>query len=225
MIRRRGAAVLVMAALPLLGLTGCAASDGAVAGDRSGRAEQSAATPPPAASPAPSARRPEPAYGGIRTHSADLSTTASTAQPLRLRLASVRIDVPVVPVGVAADGQMQLPPNPATIGWYRFGPSTADTHGSVVLGGHVDSKQYGVGPLVRLRTLRAGAAVVIGLTDGTATTYRVQSVQDIPKTSMAFDQVFDRDGARLLRIVTCGGPYDPDRGGYQDNLVVTAVPV
>ncbi|MFF0342740.1 class F sortase [Kribbella sp. NPDC004875] len=231
MIRPRGAAVLVMAALPVLGLAGCAASDG-VAGDRSGRAEQSApvaATPrpaasPPAASTAPPAPRPGAAYGGIRTHPAVPSVAPTTARPLRLRLASVGIDVPVVPVGVAPDGQMALPPNPATIGWYEFGPGTTAARGSVVLGGHVDSLQYGVGPLVRLRGLQTGASVVVGLTDGTSTTYRVQSVQDIPKAGMAFDQVFDREGPRLLRIITCGGPYDRGRGGYQDNLVVVAVP-
>lgn len=216
MIRPRRAAVLVMAALPVLGLAGCAASEGA-AGDRSRRAA-------PSAPSAPSAARPEPAYGGIRTHPAVPSAAPSTARPLRLRLVSVGIDVPVVPVGVASDGQMALPPNPATIGWYEFGPGTTDARGSVVLGGHVDSLRYGVGPLVRLRGLESGASVVVGLTDGTATTYRVQSVQDIPKAGVAFDQVFDRDGPRLLRIITCGGPYDRGRGGYQDNLVVVAVP-
>lgn len=27
-----------------------------------------------------------------------------------------------------------------------------------------------------------------------------------------------------LTLISCGGVYDPDRGGYQDNVVVTAVP-
>ena len=30
--------------------------------------------------------------------------------------------------------------------------------------------------------------------------------------------------APLLRVVTCGGDYLRDEGGYQDNIVVTAVP-
>jgi Sortase domain len=135
---------------------------------------------------------------------------------------SARIDIPVKTVGVAADGQMELPPNPATIGWYRFGPGPADDRGSVVLGGHLDSKEYGVGPLVRLRDLRPGDSVAVYSTDSSVNRYRVVKVEDIPKTGLAVGDLFDRDGPRLLRIVTCGGPYDRDGGGYRDNLVVTA---
>ncbi|MFD3400121.1 class F sortase [Kribbella sp. NPDC058693] len=141
-----------------------------------------------------------------------------------MQLAAVGIDIPVVAVGVAPDGQMALPPNPATIGWYRFGPSTTDDRGSVVLGGHIDSKQYGVGPLARLRRLHPGDMAVIRLSNNSVTSYRVRTVEDIAKSSLALDKVFDRDGAPLLRIITCGGPYDHNGGGYRDNLVVTAEP-
>lgn len=119
---------------------------------------------------------------------------------------------------------MELPPDPATIGWYRFGPSTTDQHGSVVLGGHIDSKQYGVGPLVRLRKVRPGDVATIRLNDKSVKQYRIQTVEDITKSSLALNKVFDRDGTPLLRIITCGGPYDHNGGGYRDNLVVTAAP-
>ena len=38
-------------------------------------------------------------------------------------------------------------------------------------------------------------------------------------------EVFARTGPERLRLVTCTGPYLPEAGGYQQNLVVTAVPV
>ena len=38
-----------------------------------------------------------------------------------------------------------------------------------------------------------------------------------------FGAVVTREvGAPRLHLVTCGGPYLPDRGGYQDNVVVSA---
>ena len=129
------------------------------------------------------------------------------------------LDLPVLAVGVAADGQMALPPDPATIGWYRFGPGPADAAGSVVLGGHLDSKVYGVGPLVRLRKLGAGDAIALHSTDGSITTYRVRTVRDVRKSGLPLDEVFDRDGARELRIITCGGPYDRNGGGYRLILI------
>ncbi|MGW5192681.1 class F sortase [Kribbella sp. NPDC004138] len=180
-------------------------------------------TPSPARSTAPSAP-PATTGNGIRVRPAEPPTAAEVVQPNRLRLESIGVDVPVVAVGVAADGQMELPPNPAVIGWYRFGPSTTDQRGSVVLGGHLDSKQYGVGPLVRLRKLRPGDLVTVRLSDNSTTSYRVRTVEDIAKSSLALDRVFDRDGTPLLRIITCGGPYDRNAGGYRDNLVVTAAP-
>ena len=37
--------------------------------------------------------------------------------------------------------------------------------------------------------------------------------------------VFSAAGDRRLVLITCGGPYDASRGGYQDNVVVVARPV
>ena len=36
--------------------------------------------------------------------------------------------------------------------------------------------------------------------------------------------LFARTGPGRLQIVTCGGSYLPDKGGYQENIVVTAAP-
>ncbi|WBQ04033.1 class F sortase [Kribbella sp. CA-293567] len=132
--------------------------------------------------------------------------------------------MPVVPTGVAADGQMELPVSPTRIGWYRFGPAPGAAAGSVVLGGHLDSRQYGVGPLARLSRVRVGDPIELRLSDGQIVRYRVEAVRDVDKQTLALDSVFDRSGPRRLQVVTCGGQYLPDRGGYQQNLVVTATP-
>jgi len=136
----------------------------------------------------------------------------------------IDLRVPVVATGVATDGQMQLPADPARIGWYSYGPAPGSGRGSVVLGGHLDSRQYGVGPLVRLARTRPGDVIELGLLDGRTMRYRTEAVRNVDKQALALDDVFDRNGPRRLRLITCGGEYLPDRGGYQQNLVVTAVP-
>ncbi len=146
-------------------------------------------------------------------------------RPVELVAAAVRIRMPVVPAGVAADGQMALPPDPRAIGWYRFGPSPGTKRGSAVLGGHLDSKEYGAGPLVRLRDLRPGDELVVRLADGRTARYRTIQVRSVAKQALALAGVFDRSGPARLRVVTCGGEYDRERGGYQENVVVTAEPV
>ena len=61
---------------------------------------------------------------------------------------------------------------------------------------------------------------------GLTTTYRVSSLRTIPKERLRTDgSVFAGDGDPRLVLVTCAGPYERARGGYQNLLVLTAVPV
>lgn len=150
--------------------------------------------------------------------------SGAIARPVRVVMPSTGIAAPVRPVRVARDGQMEIPPNPRVMGWYRFGASPGErSGGSVVLAGHLDSKLFGLGPLARLRDMRPGDPVEVTLADGTRRTYRVTGLERFDRQALpAF--LFARSGPERLRVITCGGEYDADAGGYRQNLVVTAVP-
>ena len=148
----------------------------------------------------------------------------AVSPPVRVEISSVGIDARVDPVGIADDGQMALPPDPDDLGWYRFGPAPAQDTGSVVLGGHLDSTTFGVGQLSRLRDLAPGDGVMITSADGSTSAYRVQAVERFPKALLPVGDLYRREGPPALVLITCAGAFDPDRGGYQENLVVTAVP-
>ena len=126
------------------------------------------------------------------------------------------------PVGVGGDRQMRLPADPRVLGWYRFGPAPGDG-GSVVLAGHVDSRTFGVGPLAALQTVDVGERVEVVTASDEVRSYRVDSIERFDRQALPA-AVFARTGPERLRLVTCTGPYLPDAGGYQQNLVVTAVP-
>ena len=143
--------------------------------------------------------------------------------PRQLAVPRLALEMPIVPMKVDGAGAMALPPKPTEIGWYAYGPRPGDSQGSAVLGGHLDSREYGIGPLAVLRRLRDGDVIVVRTTTGRET-FRVTSIRMIRKQALPLRTLFDRDGQRRLRIVTCGGPYIRSRGGYQDNLVVTAIP-
>jgi hypothetical protein len=145
--------------------------------------------------------------------------------PRRVSIPSVDIAMPVAATGVARDGQMELPDDPRRIGWYRFGALPGDDRGSAVLGGHVDSERYGTGPLARLASVREGARITVTGADGERIPYAVTSVERIQKAALPVDRIFDPDVAHRLVIVTCGGRFLPDAGGYEDNIVVIATPV
>ena len=56
--------------------------------------------------------------------------------------------------------------------------------------------------------------------------FAVSSLRLVPRASLAgATDLFAPSGPRRLTMVTCAGPYDAARGGYQNLAVVTARPV
>ena len=145
--------------------------------------------------------------------------------PVRLVVPDVRIDMPVDPVGVRDDGEMQIPEDADRAGWYQYGPAPADPTGATVLAAHVDSRLTGIGQFAKLRDVGVGATLTLTTADGSEHGYRVVNVEKIPKEGAPVDQWFDRSGAPRLVLVTCGGTFRRDIGHYTDNVVVTAEPL
>jgi sortase (surface protein transpeptidase) len=143
--------------------------------------------------------------------------------PTRVALPSLDIVLPVRPVGVDGNGLMKLPARPSEIGWYRFGPRPGAPEGSAVLAGHIDSSEYGIGPLADLNKIEVGDRVTV-TTSAEAVDFHVDRVQFQRRQHLSTATLFARTGPPRLVIITCGGPYDPERG-YRDNLVVIARPV
>ena len=131
--------------------------------------------------------------------------------------------IPVDQVGVTEDGQAEIPEDIQRVGWYQYGPGVGSTQGSVVLMGHRD----GTGARGALYNLGSvGVGETITLTGaGQPTTYRVVSNESISKQVVPLADLFQRTGDPRLVIISCGGEYVADQGGYLDNVVLTAVPV
>lgn len=193
-----------MAALAVLALAGCAATPTAPAA-------ATAPSPAPSASAAPWST--SPAEPGDRL-----------AAPSRVRLASLDVDVEVVDVGVDDRGEMEVPQDVSTVGWYRFGPGPGAAAGSSVLSGHVDDRVQGEGAFYRLSELAPGDPVEVQLADGAVVAYVVDRVRRIAKEELPVDELFARDGAPVLTLVTCGGDFDREARSYRENVVVTASP-
>ena len=144
--------------------------------------------------------------------------------PVRIAAPALGVDARVVPAGVRADGQMDIPENVDRVGWYRFGPAPGEP-GSAVLAGHVDDVEQGLGVLARLRTAEPGDEIVVTDAAGTTTRWRVAAREVISKQVLPLEQLFRRDGPPRLTLITCGGPFLPEYRSYRDNVVVVAEPV
>lgn len=144
--------------------------------------------------------------------------------PVAVRVGGIEVTAPVVPVGVEADGQMEIPTDVGEVGWYSFGPAPGE-QGSAVLAGHVSSRSQGRGVFYDLKRVELGDVVEVEHEDGTTTTYSVVAVETIDKGELPTDEIFSRDGDPILTLITCGGSFSRAENSYDSNVVVVAVPV
>ena len=182
--------------------------------------------PAPSSKPAPSV--PEPAAAPLPdikvVDAAPRSPRSSkAAQPVRVEIPEVDLDVEVRPTGVAKDGSMELPDTVRRAGWYRFGATPSEESGTTVIAAHVDTRSEGLGPFARLTSVRRGDRIVVTDRAGDEHAFRILSRRQIDRTRLPVGDLFDRGGPPRLVVLTCGGAYDA-RNGYRDNVVVIAEP-
>jgi hypothetical protein len=150
---------------------------------------------------------------------------AGATRPARVRLPALGIDAPVVPTGIdLADGALGLPASIGRAGWWRDGAAPGSPTGAILIAGHVDSARAGAGAFFKLHRARAGELVRLASADGSTRAYRVASVRSYHKTALP-TSIYSLRGPPRLVLVTCGGRFDPVGRHYEDNVVLTAVPV
>ena len=175
----------------------------------------------PASVPAAATRPPGTGAGSPTVHPAPAPVATS---PGRIVIPTLGVDAAVVPVGVEEDGQMEIPQDVATVGWYRFGPAPGAAAGSAVLTGHVDDVDRG-------RGVRRSGGLEPGRSDHRRRRHRRRPAVHGPVpgavvqgrgarwTGCSIEEAMPR-----LVLITCGGSFDSSTLGYDDNIAVTAVP-
>lgn len=143
--------------------------------------------------------------------------------PERLYLPGAPTSATVHPV-VSRDGVLEVPENPADVGWWAGGARPGDPAGTLVIDGHVDSATLGVGALGRLSQLHAGDRITLGTSTGVTMAYRVTALRVFEKASGLPASLFDRGGPARLVLISCGGPFDESAKSYLDNIAVVALP-
>lgn len=130
----------------------------------------------------------------------------------------------VLPAATDTSGVLQVPADIGLAGWWDGSSRIGDPFGSIVVAAHVDSFTQGIGKFAELLAMHPGDAVLMDSAH-LRQKFVVVSAHLEPKTSLATDaRVFAPAGDGRLVLLTCGGTYDPDLGGYQDNMVVVATP-
>ncbi|MGW0095775.1 class F sortase [Streptomyces sp. NPDC003328] len=141
--------------------------------------------------------------------------------PVGLRIPAIGVDTPVMQLGLAPDGSVQVPPIQADdrAGWYRQSPTPGQVGPSVLLG-HVTVGAYGDGVFRHLARLHRGDRIVVRLENGASAVFTVGDVRTVAKTDFPARDVYGDVNRPELRLITCGGPRSGD--GYLDNVIVFA---
>jgi LPXTG-site transpeptidase (sortase) family protein len=143
---------------------------------------------------------------------------ASPGKPTRLEIPVIAVDEKLHGVGLNPDGSMEMPAF-GDAGWYNPGPPPGGS-GPAVLVAHVHSPA-GEDVFSRLHELQPGDEVTVHRTDG-ASTFVVDGSEQVSKMDLPLDRIWIDTEASALRLITCGGEYDPKIGGFPDNTIVYA---
>ncbi|MFI6292924.1 class F sortase [Nonomuraea sp. NPDC050790] len=176
--------------------------------------------------PAP-ARAAEPAGAVAAPQRAPMFAEADTAmkrsEPVSVSIGRIGVkDAPIEPVGLNPDQSVEVPPleRPELVGWYRHRPTPGEM-GPAVLLGHVDAHGR---PAVfhKAGTLGQGDTIAVKRADGSVAEFAVDAVERVDKDAFPTEKVYGATEAAELRLVTCGGAFDPATGHYEDNVIVYA---
>ena len=149
--------------------------------------------------------------------------TLRKSPPLTVSIPAIGVDSKLLDLGLNKDGTLQVPDlntSADEAAWYK-NSVTPGQAGASIIEGHVDSYQ---GPAVffRLGALKPGNEIDVTLADGVTAIFRVTGVREYLKADYPANVVYGATDYAALRLITCGGDFDPGTGHYLSSVVVFA---
>ena len=173
---------------------------------------------------------PQPASAAALTSEPDPAAVAapSIVKPLpyapmsRVRIPAIRVDAPVIDVGLDPDGWIDAPPpqDPNLAGWYQNGVAPGQTRhrrGRWAM----STTRRGPAVFYGLGSLEKGNHIEVNRYDGRIAVFEIYGVEVFSKNDFPGARVYGDTGQPELRVITCGGGYSK-AGGYDGNVVVFA---
>jgi sortase (surface protein transpeptidase) len=166
------------------------------------------------------AARPAPTPRGPWAMAPPQTAAPRVPAPVFLTIPAIGVRTHLIRLGLTRSGGLQAPRTTAVAGWYTNSPPPGAV-GAAVIGGHVDS-YVGPGIFFTLRLLRPGDRIYVRQAGGRTAVFAVYSVRHYLKSRFPTARVYGPAPTPQLRLITCGGTFDPARGSYLSNVVVYA---
>ena len=138
--------------------------------------------------------------------------------PSRLRIPSINVDAPVNATGLLDNGDMDVPNDIVSTGWFENGYMPGEP-GNAVIAGHVDGKK---GPAVfyNIGKLTKGDEIIVTSAEGQELTFIVEQLKIYPFDESPLREIFGFSYGSHLNLITCTGEYNKNGSYYEDRLVV-----
>jgi hypothetical protein len=143
--------------------------------------------------------------------------------PVSVAIPAIGVRSRLLRLGLNPDGTIQVPSlvtSADQAAWYKYS-ATPGQPGTAVIEGHVDS-YHGPAVFFRLGALRPGNRIDVTLADGVTAVFRVTGVREYAKDEFPAKVVYGPADYPALRLITCGGDFDPATGHYLSSVVVFA---
>ena len=139
---------------------------------------------------------------------------------MELHIPRIWLRAPIVDLGVTASGELDVPADGTTVGWYEM-TSLPGEPGQALLGGHFDW-EGSLAVFASLSQLREGDRIELVRGAGEdPLIYAVQSSVRVEPELTLGEIMTGGEGSSLI-LITCGGSFDEQQDGYENRLLVRA---
>jgi LPXTG-site transpeptidase (sortase) family protein len=143
--------------------------------------------------------------------------------PIAIKITQAEVDAQVEQQEII-DGVMQNPSGPYVVAWYR-GTGRLGEDDNVVMAGHLDYWDVGEAVFYHVGALKEGDEIEVLGEDEQVYIYNVEwvkaySVDDLDGKSV--QEIVGPTKTETLTLITCGGPFDSEKGEYLERIVVRA---
>lgn len=142
-------------------------------------------------------------------------------KPIGIEIPSIKLNAPVVNVGVTQDNVMEVPHNAAEVGWYSLGVKPGEK-GGAILTGHYDTTTGRPAIFYNLRKLKPGDIIYLKMEDNQELLFQVDDVVSHPVKNFPTELIFGQFPGKQLIMITCDGVWNPLDKNYSKRLVVFA---
>lgn len=145
--------------------------------------------------------------------------TPSFGHPVQIEVAAINLNTTVEEVTIDGSGNMGVPQNFASVGWYALGAKLG-WRGNAVITGHYDDIHGQPAAFYHLRHIPLGADILLSDDMGRKLVYRVYASESRPVGSWVLEEIFGPSEERRLNLITCSGWWNPRIRNYSHRHIV-----